>query len=57
MAKCLVKGDIHILLFTLLYKEVGNTETELEGAAVAGALQKTESEAKAGDCMWLHVGL
>lgn len=57
MAKCLVKGDIHILLFTLLYKEVGNTETELEGAAAAGALQKTESEAKAGDCMWLHVGL
>ena len=45
----LVKGDIHIMLFTLLYKDTGNGETELEGAT-AQTPQKTESEEKAENC-------
>ena len=62
MAQRLVKGNIHILLFTLLYKDVSNTaEAKAHGpiGTTAQPKQKTESETKTEDCtfvtMWLDL--
>ena len=45
MAQCFVKGDIHILLFTLLYKD------EKQNEIMAPSVEVTEgNEAKVENC-------